>query len=255
MLPLIRQSALRAVVGTVLLFAILTAAFGEVRTSPNYRLEIDSINLGGGRSLSGAYTQESTLGEVATGRSDSAAYGLRAGYQQMQEVFISLTLPSFVDMAPPLPSLSAGQSSGSTTLTVITDSAAGYRVLFRAENAPAMRKGADVIADYAPTTPGVPDFNFTTGLNDIHFGYSPEGINVPPLFLDNGSACGVGTLDTPLRCWRGLSTSDVEIARGAGANHPNGATTTIQFRVGVGGGVPVVPGLYVATTTITALPL
>jgi hypothetical protein len=39
------------------------------------------------------------------------------------------------------------------------------------------------------------------------------------------------------------------------ANHPNGATTTLRFQVNIGGSIVVPTGTYVATTTLTALPL
>jgi hypothetical protein len=136
---------------------------------------------------------------------------------------------------------------------VVTDSAAGYQLLIAAEGSPAMQKGAYSIADYVPV--GVPDFNFALGASDAHFGYTPEGVNVVQRFLDDSIDCGVGSGNTILKCWDGLSTSDVVIAQSAGANQPNGATTTINFRVGVGGSVIQSPGVYTATTTLTALPL
>jgi hypothetical protein len=67
--------------------------------------------------------------------------------------------------------------------------------------------------------------------------------------------CGVDDLDTPLACWDGLSTSEAVIATGL-ANHPDGATTTIYFQVGIGGSATAVTaGSYIATTTLTAIPL
>jgi hypothetical protein len=47
----------------------------------------------------------------------------------------------------------------------------------------------------------------------------------------------------------------IEVAQGSGSNHPSGATTTLNFRVGVGSGSGALDGLYTATTTLTALPL
>ena len=75
-------------------------------------------------------------------------------------------------------------------------------------------------------------------------------------FRDDGvSTCGgAGVLDTVLSCWDGLSTTSKVIAEG-NANQPNGATTTVHFRVGIGGSTPVLAGTYIATSTLTAVPL
>jgi len=248
------QSGIYAGILTILLVGILSVSLAQVRTSPSYQLQSDSINVGGGLSTSTSFTQESTVGEVATGLSDSTNFSLRAGYQQLQEVFLSLAITGDVVMAPDLPGLTGGTSNGSTTLTVITDSPSGYQITIAAENSPAMQSaGGDSIADY--NAGAEPDFSFITGSTDAHLGFSPEGVNVAPVFLDDGGVCGTGSMDASLACWDGLSTSDIVIARATEANQPAGATTTVHFRVGIGSGAGVPTGVYTATTTVTALPL
>ncbi|MCD5381964.1 MAG: hypothetical protein LR017_01460 [Candidatus Pacebacteria bacterium] len=223
--------------------------------SSNYAIQSDSINAGGGLSSSTSYVQESTVGEVATGESSSASYALKAGYQQMQEVYIALTGAGNVTMSPSIAGVTGGISNGSTTVTVTTDSPSGYELTIAAANSPAMQKGSDTIADYTPVG-AVPDFAFITSTADSHLGYTPEGVDIVQRFKDNGSdTCNVDTTDSAFACWDGLSTTAVQIAANTNANHPNGATTTIHFRVGVGGSVLQAPGVYTATTTITALPL
>lgn len=247
------QSLLYTVILTALVVSMLHVTTAQVRTSSNYQLQSDSINIGGGYSTSTSYVQESTVGEIGTGPSDSTSYSLRAGYQQMQEVFISLSAASPVTMSPNLPGLTGGTSNGSTTVTVITDSPSGYQLTIAAENNPAMQSGVSTIADYDA---GVdPDFSFLTGSSDAHLGFSPEGVDVVQAFLDDGGTCNVGTLDTTLACWDGLATSETIVATGASANQPDGATTTLQFRVGIGSSAGVEAGVYTATTTVTALPL
>lgn len=236
-----------------LLLAVSSIGFAQVRNSANYQLQSDSINIGGGFSSSTSYIQESTLGEVATGPSDSSGYSLRAGYQQMQEVFLSLTTEGNVTMAPDLPGLTGGTSNGSTTLTVMTDSPSGYRLTIQSENDPAMQSGANTITDY--DAGAEPDFSFVVAGSGAHFGFSPQGVDVVQEFLDDGGLCNIGTLNTNLACWDGLSTVARSISQGSGSNHPLGATTTINFRVGIGSGAGVPAGVYIATTTVTALPL
>lgn len=249
----VRQSVVRSVVATVLVLALLQVGSAQVRSSTSYKLQSDSINLGGGLSTSTNYSQESTVGEVATGPSDSATYALRAGYQQMQEVYLSLTVTGDVTMSPSLPGVTGGTANGSSTFTVLTDDPAGYQLTLVSENSPAMQSGIYSIADYNAGVDA--DFSFVTGSGEAYFGFTPEGVDIPQAFLDDGGTCGVDTQDSSLACWVGASTTAQLIALGSGANHPDGATTTVHFRVGVGSNAGVIAGVYTATTTVTVLPL
>ena len=250
-------TALAALVLTLLmLFSISSTSVGvaQVMTSSNYRIESDSINLGGGLSTSTSYTLESTVGEIATGELSGASYNLKGGYQQMLTTFISMSAPQDIIMSPSIPGVSGGIANGSTTVTVTTDSGAGYSLTIASETSPAMQKDADSIADYAPAGAN-PDYTFTTDAPDSHFGYSPSGVDTVVRFKDNGVSCNDNTQETALACWDGLSTTAETISQSSGANTPDGATTTVNFRVGVGGSVVQVGGIYTATTTLTALSL
>lgn len=238
---------------TLLIIGSLHIAGAQVMESTNYSIESDSINFSGGISSSSNYILESTAGEAGTGAASSSNYALKAGYQQMQEVYIAISGAANVALSPSIPGVTGGTSNGSTTVTVTTDSRSGYRLSIAASQSPAMQKSGDSIADYTPA--GDPDFAFTTGAADAHFGYTPEGADIVQRFKDNGSTCNVGSQESELACWDGLSTTDVIIASNTNANHPLGATTTVNFRVGVGGSVIQAPGIYTATTTLTALPL
>jgi hypothetical protein len=254
MRQLVTRSFLEAVTATMLVVILVQVGSAQVMQSSNYRMQSDSVNNGGGLSNSETYKMEDTVGELATGNGTSTTYKLRAGYQQMQEVYLSLSAIPNVALTPNLPGLTGGTATGSTYFVVTTDSLSGYKATIEASASPAMRSGANSIADYVPAG-GVPDFVFTTGPTNAHFAYSPEGSDITVRFQDAGSVCGVAGGDTADRCFDGLSTTPVEIARRTSGTHPSGATTTLRFKVGVGGSVGVPPGLYVATTTITALPL
>jgi len=238
------HSFFSALVLTVVTLSLIGISDAQVRSSSNYQIQSDSVNVGGGLSTSTSYTQESTVGEIATGPADSTTYSLRAGYQQMQEVYLSLLVSNDVTMSPNLPGITGGTANGSTTFTVLTDSPSGYQLTIQAENNPAMQSGANSLTDYNAGLE--PDFSFIVGSSDALFGYTPEGVDVVPEFLDDGATCGTDTQNAALACWDGLTTS---------ANHPSGATTTVHFRVGIGGSAGVMPGVYTATTTVTALPL
>lgn len=236
------------------LYLMVTNAGAQTMSSNNYRLTSDSINFAGGLGTSSNYRLESTAGEIATGESVSASYALKAGYQQMQQVFLSITTPTNVVLTPDIGGITGGVANGSTSVTVLTDSGSGYSLTIKAATSPALQKAGDTIADYVPVVNPNPDFAFITNPNDVHFGFSPAGVDIVNRFKDNGIACNIGSGETTLACWAGLSTSETLIASGA-ANHPGGTVTELYFRVGVGGGVVVPAGAYFATTTLTALPL
>jgi len=244
----------RATLLTPVVLLSLHLATAQVMESTNYRLQSDSVNIGGGLSTSTSYTLESTAGEIATGESSSETYKLKAGYQQMQEVYLAISDAANVTLSPSIPGVTGGTAYGSTVVTVTTDGMAGYELTIEAENSPAMQSGVNTIPDYIPAGAN-PDFTFTIGMSDAYLGYSPYGVDTVSRFLDNGASCNTGSSNATSTCWDGLSTTTETIASATSANHPSGATTTIYFRVGIGSSVVQTGGTYVATTTLTALPL
>ena len=227
--------------------------YAQVRSSPSYSLESDSINVGGGFSSSTSFQQESTVGEVATGVGTSTSFSLQAGYQQLQASFLSLAGTDSVMLTPSLPGLTGGQSNGSTSAIVTTDNSAGYQLSIAAAIDPALQDGTgNSIADYTPA--GFADFIFTIASGAAEFGYSVGGDDVVSGFQHNGTTCGIGMMITAANCWTGLTTVPTVVAQGS-ANQPIGATTTIRFRVEIDSEASVPAGVYIATTTVTALPL
>lgn len=241
-------------VGFLLIFTNIRLVAAQVMQSGSYQINSDSINFGGGLSSSGSYIMEDTLGEIATGESDSASFSIKAGYQQMQEVYLSMTAAADVVMDDTIGGITGGNANGSTSVTVTTDSRAGYQLSIQASQNPAMNSGTNSINDYDDG--GAADFNFDTGLTDSHLGYSPEGSHIVSYFKDNGAVCGgAGTEDANDACWSGLTTSPVVIAQSGIANHPSGTETVIEFQVGIGADVNQPAGTYTATTTLTLLSL
>lgn len=243
------------IVVALLTFGLVSAlpAKAQVMSSGSYQIQSDSINSNGGLGTSTNYNLESTGGELATGVSTSTNYTMRAGYQQMQEVFISLSAAANV-VLPNLPGITGGTATGTSAVLVTTDSPAGYQLTILASQSPAMQSAVGTIADYSPTG-AAPDFTFTNTTTEAQFGFSPEGTDVALRYQDSGGVCGVAGGDTANRCYDGLSTSARVIAETTNANHPAGATTTLQFRLDLGGAIVVPAGTYIATTTLTALPL
>ncbi len=248
-----KKCGVRIVAITFVLFSTYTA-HAAVMQSANYRMESDSVNMGGGRAGSASYSLESTAGEVGSGVSSSTSYTLSAGYQQTLVDYLSLTAASNVVMSPSLGGVTGGTANGSTVVTVTTDSAAGYQLTLQATSSPAMKSGAQAIADYTPTGAD-PDFAFSVGANAGEFGFSPEGTDIAQRYKDNGSLCNTGSTDTSLSCWDALTTSARTIASRTSGNHPNGIVTTLRFRTGLSANSGIVNGDYYATTTLTAVSL
>lgn len=238
----------------MLAFCAVVTAHAQVRSSSNYLIQSDSINIGGGLSSSTNYVQESTAGEVATGVGTSTTYELRAGYQQMQEVYIALSGGADVAMVGTLSGVTGGESNGSTTVTATTDSPSGYQLTIAATSSPAMQGPSGSIADYTPGG-AAPDLFFTTDPTDVHFGFSPFGADVPQRFQTNGVACDVSGSASSTACWDGLSTTPIVVAENTNANHPAGTDTSIFFKVGIGSSASQSAGTYTATATVTLLPL
>ncbi len=255
MLNDIKKSFVAAGLLTIIILPLIGVVSAQVMSSPSYQLQSDSVNVGGGLSSSTSYVQESTVGEIATGKSDSTTYSLRAGYQQMQEVYLSMSVPDNVVLDGSIGGFTGGTSTGSTSVNVTTDSPSGYQLTISAENNPAMQRegGGDEIADY--DAGAVADFFFNIGANSALLGYSPSGVDIVQAFKDNGSDCNVDTADDVDACWDGLTTSDVNIADAGQANHPDGATTAVYFQLVVAENAGLVAGFYTATATLTALPL
>lgn len=237
-----------------ILLAVVFDASAQVMQSPSYRIQNDSINVGGGLGSSTNYVLESTAGEVATGRGSSTNYEVSAGYQGMQEAYLALSGAADVVLNPALGGITGGTSNGSTSVTVTTDNYAGYSLSITASSSPAMVSGSNVISDYVPAGAN-PDYTFAVGAGASVFAFSPEGADVSTRFLDNGIICGIDSGETTLSCWDGPSTTPVTIAQRTSANHPLGTNTLIRFRVGIGSAAMQAPGTYIATTTVTALPL
>jgi len=221
--------------------------------SVNYQMISDSINFGGGRSDSSNYQLDDTLGEVATGSSSSTNYELQAGFQQVDTYPIALSTSGNVNM-PALGGISTNISSAELLATVETRNPTGYELSVKVTTDPAMKSASSSFSDYSPVGL-VPDMSFDLGSGEDGFGFSVEGSNVSSRFLDNGSACGVGSSNSSNSCWDGFSTGDKLIAEKATPTEVGGDDTTLVLRAGIGPEVIKEPGSYQATVEITAVSL
>ena len=227
--------------------------FAQAMQSGTYKIQSDTVNIGGKDSSSTNYKIGDTAGEVGTGDSASASYNLHAGFWQMQESYISLSTPS--DLALTAIGGIAGEASeGTLSWTVITDNMAGYSMSIQSVTSPALTSATDSFADYTPAGAN-PDYNFSIAPTASAFGFSPEGTDVNSRFLDNGSACNTGVGETVAKCWDGLSTSPKDAFLRTSSNQPSGTTALVRFRAESGPSHIQPAGSYSAPITVTAITL
>jgi hypothetical protein len=238
----------------ILAFLIFpNSIWADAMQSSTYKIQSDSLNFGGVSSSSTNYKVNDTVGEVATGESNSTNYYMHAGYWQMGESYISISSPSDLVMAS-MGGLSGGSSEGTLSWTVTTDNTAGYSMSIASTTTPALKSATDSLADYTPAGAD-PDYNFTNLPANSSFGFTPEGTDVIQRFKDNGSICNAGTSETASKCWDGLSTTPKVIAGSTSSNHPLGTMTTARFRAESGSNHIQTSGVYNVTVVATATTL
>jgi hypothetical protein len=111
----------------ILVFVFSLPAFQSCQaemSSGNFKINADSLNSGGAPSSSGSYALNDTIGEIATGDGASGTYKMKAGFWQMVNTYLTLTVDS---NAKDLGSLLPGSPiTGQTTIDVMTDAWNGY---------------------------------------------------------------------------------------------------------------------------------
>lgn len=230
--------------------------------SGTYRMQESSINVGGMENqTSTSYQLRETIGEVGTGISTSSSYKLFGGFQQMEEVYISVGLSTTtLQMSPDIPGVTGGTSSGSLLATATTDSSSGYSMSVKGSTSPAMKcesggcdPALDEFSDYTPETPGTPDFDWSVASSEAEFGYTCEGGDIVQKFLDDGASCDTGSTDTPDACWYNFSTSNQTISKSYSSNQPNGTQTTVKFKAESGPQNNQTSGNYSGVITVTVV--
>ncbi len=252
-----RPNNLSLVLAAAIIFSFLAGGyppplFAYVMESASYRLQQDSLNFYGGRGTSTSYHLEDTGGEIATGDLSGSNYNLHAGYQQADEIYITISDLGNVGLTPDIDGLTGGMASGSQTVTVSTNANSGYTLQIKADTDPALRNGSYNFTDYSRVGSD-PDYNWSISASAAEFGFSPEGADLIDRYLDNGSdSCnqGGGT-DTTDKCWDDLTTTNKNVCQSS-THSLNGTDTVIKFRAESGSSNVQESGTYTATITMTA---
>ena len=165
-----------------------------------------------------------------------------------------------VVMAPTIGGMTGGDATGTTQVVITTNDHLGYQMTIQASSSAGMvgNVNGGTIPAYVPSTPGVPDYNFTVPANGAYFGYTVEASTTADLtafFKNNGTACNTGSSNGLGHCWLNATTTAFYLADTSSATAASGSTTTLKFHVRImSNPSPTIPDdTYVATTTLTAL--
>lgn len=228
---------------------LYTLASAAVMESSSYKIQSDSVNVGGAPASSASYKLEDTVGDIATGESTSSSYKLKAGYQQMQAAALSLSAPADITMTAL--TITQDTAVGSTTWTVTTDNAAGYTLTVKASQSPALRDLAtgEDFTDYTEASAGVKETWLVSSAYE--FGFSALGSHTTGYGTDTQSDC-INGADVPSAqlFWEGFSgTTAIELASSTSAT-PSGTDTALCV-ASEQDTVFAPSGSYTATTTVT----
>ncbi len=240
-----------------LLIAGIYPVFAYVMGSSNYRIQSDSLNVGGVRQTSTDYIMRDTIGETATGPSASANYKLKAGYQQMQEVYTSVSSVGPVTLLPDINGLIGGTATNDATWVVKTDNAAGFSMSIKASTTPALATAGYSFADYTEADTGTPDYTWSIANTASEFGYSVVAATLGDeiaAFLDDGADCNTGSANNVNSCWYPLATPDYTIINRGLRTSANGESEEVRFQVQAGSQAMQENGKYESIITITVLP-
>ena len=224
--------------GLILILAVICFAgsalplFAYVMSSGNYQIQSDStLSPAGGLGTSANYVFQDTMGQVSSGASNSALYKIKAGFQEMQDVSLSVTAPADTALSPDIPGVSGGTANADTHWIVQTDNNAGFDMKINSSTNPAMKLVSDPLAvsfdDYA-VTPAV--WNVGAGLAKFGFTVAPADANdAVTAFKDDGNGnCGTGV--NTGHCWSGLATTKTPIIHRVSRTDANGQNELISFR-------------------------
>ena len=201
--------------------------------------------------------------EPVTSQAVTATDQFTVSQQVTAEIAFSTTANN-VTMSPSIGGLTGGTANGATQVVVKTNNSAGYTMTIdfasSSYGTAAMNQngGSAYINDYAPATPGTPDYTFSNG-TAAQLAYTvvaSTSSDVDPTFLSDGTSnCATGSTNNPSTCWMGPAQAAETIISRSTPTPVSGSTSTIQFRVGVPSNPnPVVSsGYYTATATLTAV--
>jgi len=233
--------------------------FAAVMQSGNYRIESDNALMPtGGDQSTDNYIFKDTMGELSSGPSASSTYKLKAGYQEMQEVYLSVSVPDDAAMTPSIPGITGGTADATILWTVIADGPSGFAMSVKSSTDPAMKlDGSYYFDDYSPSSAGTPDYDWAVSANEAEFGFTVEPAtdeDAVASFLNAvGGPCNTGTAQTDDQCWLDFNgTNNINVINRSSRTSIAGEDENIKFRAQSNAKF-LKEGSYVATITTTVV--
>lgn len=194
--------------------------------------------------------------------SQYGTYLLGAGYQQMNETYLSISVINDVLLEPGV-GVVTDNSVGNETLLVRTDNDAGYNMTIRTTQTPALQhiSSGGSFGDYTPVTPSTPE-SWSVDAGQSEFGFSAYDYagDVADGTWGDKDDCGNTTTGQPdtaggsEQLYDGLSTSARAVASRNSRTSNIGSAVTLCFAAGTNDGL-VEAGEYVAPIVVTVVAL
>ncbi len=171
---------------------------------------------------------------------------------------ISISSPSNVTMSSAIPGMTGNPGSprtGSATWTVITNNTTGFYMALKSTTNPSMQLDATYnFSDYSPATAGTPDYAWSSpAASAAEFGFTVEPettADTSAKFLDSGSACNTGALNSTNTCWYNMATTDLTVISRSTNTDNTGEAEVVRFQT-ESNAKYLKEGNYTATITAT----
>ena len=247
----------------IFFFIILSSFVFGMMTSSNYQITFDSLNIGGeDLSDTNNYSLKDTIGEIATGLSESSLYKLFAGYRQAEPSEISLTCSSTVSGLTAINGITGGTSNGEFSCNVVTNNSTGYNMTLKKIELlchSTLGCGTNKQFDDYSTTSDPIDYNWAnTPEGQEYWGFNVSSSSYPTAvtqrFKDNGTQCNTGSNVSDGKCWTRIPTNPTTetVVNRTTATSPSGDNTYFGIRIQAGSSNALNSGTYTTTIVVTA---
>jgi hypothetical protein len=175
-------------------------------------------------------------------------YKIYAGFQEMQESYISVSAPLDTPLTPSIPGVSGGVATADTDWDVNTDSSSGFDMKIKASTIPAMKLDASYYFNNYSSTP---TFGWSVSPNEAEFGFAvvPAEVGEAVAFQDDGDVCGAGS--NTGGCWAGFDAlNETAIIHRTTRTDIAGQTEGINFKAESNAKL-LKDGEYTASITVT----
>lgn len=209
--------------------------------SDNYKIQMPNFNSGAGIPTSTTYKMDTTIGQAAAGLYSSSGYRVRSGFQYIHSIIpFSFSMSNFLINFGPL--VTEVPSTLTSTITVSSGGAGGYKVMARESSA--LTSNVDTIPNTncdsgscTQSSAGVWSLATTYG-----FGYNMSGNDVPDDFVDS----------TYYRRFADASQGQADQVVMSSNNVGKNRVATITYKVNVSG--TQAAGKYQNKILFTAIP-